>query len=239
MNVQRFPDLDALSRAAADDFAALARTAVGERGVFHVALAGGSTPKRLYELLATRGRTELPWDEIVLWFGDERSVPPNHPDSNYGMAKHALLAPLGLTSVNRMQGEREPERAAVEYDTLLRDRLGDPPELDLVLLGMGPDGHTLSLFPGSPALRETTKLCVANPVNSPLTKGATTRITLTAHAVANARHTRFLVAGADKAEALAAVLEGPRDPERHPSQLITGADVQWFVDAAAAQRLNT
>jgi len=236
VNVQRFPDLDALSRAAADDFAALARTAVGERGVFHVALAGGSTPKRLYELLAARGRTELPWDEIVLWFGDERSVPPNHPDSNYGMAKHALLAPLGLTNVNRMQGEREPERAAVEYDTLLRDRLGDPPELDLVLLGMGPDGHTLSLFPGSPALGETTKLCVANPVNSPLTKGPTTRITLTAHAVANARHTRFLVAGADKADALAAVLEG--EPGRYPSQLITGADVQWFVDAAAAQRLS-
>lgn len=123
MNVQRYPDLEALSRAAADDFAALARTAVGERGVFHVALAGGSTPKRLYELLAKRGRTELPWDEIVVWFGDERPVPPNHPDSNYGMAKHALLAPLGLVNVHRILGEREPESAAVDYDTRLRDRL--------------------------------------------------------------------------------------------------------------------
>jgi 6-phosphogluconolactonase len=238
VNVQRFPDLDALSRAAADDFAALARTAVGDRGVFHVALAGGSTPKRLYELLAARGKSELPWDETVIWFGDERSVPPNHPDSNYGMAKQALLAPLGLTAIHRMQGEREPERAAVEYDTLLRDRLGDPPELDLVLLGMGPDGHTLSLFPGTPALHEAAHLAVANPVNSPLTKGPTTRITLTARAVAAARHTRFLVAGADKAEALAAVLEGPREPDRYPSQTITGADVVWFVDAAAAQRLK-
>ena len=238
MTVQRFPDLDALSRAAADDFASIVRTAVGERGVCHVALAGGGTPKRLYELLAARGRTELPWDEIVLSFGDERPVPPNHPESNYGMAKQALLGPLGVTNVHRMHGAREPERAAGEYDTLVRDRLGDPPELDLVLLGMGPDGHTLSLFPGTPALGETQKLCVANPVDSPLTKGPTTRITLTARAVSNARHTRFLVAGADKAEALAAVLEGPRAPDRFPSQLITGADVVWFVDAAAAERLS-
>lgn len=239
MNVQRYPDLDALSRAAAEDVATIVRTAVGDRGVCHVALAGGSTPKRLYELLAARGRAELPWDEVVVWFGDERPVPPNHPDSNYGMAKQALLAPLGLTAVHRMHGEREPERAAVEYDTLLRDRLGDPPELDLVLLGMGSDGHTLSLFPGTPALGETTKLCVANPIDSPLTKGPTTRLTLTAGAVANARHTRFLVAGADKAEALATVLEGPRAPERFPAQLIRGADVVWFVDAAAARRLST
>jgi 6-phosphogluconolactonase len=238
VSVRRYPDLEALSQAAADDVAAIIRTAVGERGVCHVSLAGGSTPKRLYELLGARGRSELPWDEVVLWFGDERPVPPNHPDSNYGMAKQALIAPLGLTSVQRIHGEREPERAAVEYDTLVRDRLGDPPELDLVLLGMGSDGHTLSLFPGSPAVGETTKLAVANPIDSPLTKGATTRVTLTARAVANARHTRFLVAGADKAEALAAVLEGPRVPERYPAQLITGADVVWFVDAAAAAKLS-
>jgi len=238
VNVQRYPDLEALSRGAADDVAAILRTAVGDRGVCHVALAGGSTPKRLYELLAARGRTELPWDEVVLWFGDERPVPPNHPDSNYGMAKQALIGPLGLLNVNRILGERDPESAAIDYQTLVRDRLGDPPELDLVLLGMGSDGHTLSLFPGTPAVSETTKLAVANPIDSPLTKGATTRVTLTARAVNNARHVRFLVAGADKAEALAAVLEGPRATDRYPAQLITGADVVWFVDAAAAARLQ-
>lgn len=239
MTVKRYPDLDALSRAAAEDFGAIARTAVGERGSCHIALAGGSTPKRLYELLAARGRAEVPWDEIVIWFGDERPVPPNHPDSNYGMAKAALLGRLGLTTVNRILGEREPESAAVDYDTRLRDRLGDPPELDLVLLGMGSDGHTLSLFPGSPALAETEKLVVANLVDSPLTKGPTTRITLTARAVGNARHVRFLVAGADKADALAAVLEGPHEPTRYPAQSIAGADIVWFVDDAAAQKLKS
>lgn len=236
MIVKRFADLGALSRAAADDFAAIARTAVADRGSCHVALSGGSTPKKLFEVLASWGRAALPWDEIVLWWGDERPVPPNHPDSNYKMAKDALIGPLGLINVHRIEGEREPERAATTYDTLLRDRLGDPPELDLVWLGMGPDGHTASLFPGSPALAEDRRLVVANPVDSPLTKGKTTRITMTKRALNAARHVRFLVAGADKAETLAAVLEGP--PGHYPSQLISSNDLAWFVDEAAAARLH-
>ncbi len=152
------------------------------------------------------------------------------------MAKDALIGPLGLTAVNRIEGEREPERAALTYDTLLRDRLGDPPELDLVWLGMGPDGHTASLFPGTSALDETERLVVANPVDSPLTKGKTTRITLTLRALSGARHTRFLVAGADKAETLAAVLDGP--PGQYPAQLVSSSDLVWFVDEAAASRLQ-
>ena len=235
MNVRRFADLDALSRGAAEDFAAIAREAVGARGVCHVALSGGSTPKRLFEELAAMGRTALPWDEVVLWWGDERPVPPNHPDSNYKMAKDALIGPLGLTAVNRIEGERDPERAALSYDTLLRDRLGDPPELDLVWLGMGPDGHTASLFPGTPALDASERLVVANPVDSPLTKGPTTRITMTLRALAGARHIRFLVAGAEKAVTLAAVKDGP--PGHYPAQLVSSADLVWFVDEAAAARL--
>lgn len=235
MNVRRFADLDALSRGAAEDFATIAREAVGARGVCHVALSGGSTPKRLFELLGKQGRSALPWDEIVLWWSDERPVPPNHPDSNYKTAKDALIGPLGLSAVHRIEGEREPERAALTYDTVLRDRLGDPPELDLIWLGMGPDGHTASLFPGTPALDETKRLVVANPVDSPLTKGKTTRITMTLRALSGARHTRFLVAGADKAEMLAAVLDGPKG--QYPAQLVSSADLVWFVDEAAAARL--
>lgn len=235
--IRRFADLDALSTAAADDFAAIARAAIAARGACHVALSGGSTPKRLFQVLAARGREALPWAQIVLWWGDERAVPPDHPDSNYRMAREALITPLGLSRVHRILSERAPADAAAAYDAELRAALGDPPVLDLVWLGMGPDGHTASLFPGSPALAEHDRLVVANPVDSPLTKGPTTRITLTAPAINRARHVRFLVAGADKAETLAAVIAGPRHPATYPSQLIAAADLTWFVDATAAARL--
>jgi 6-phosphogluconolactonase len=236
--IRKFGDLDALSRAAADEFATLAREAVAARGAFHVALSGGSTPKRLFQLLAERGRGALPWDQIELWWGDERTVPPDHKDSNYGMTREALIAPLQLTRVHRIRGEDEPEAAARAYEQELVGALGTPPVFDLALQGMGPDGHTASLFPHSPALTETTRFVVANPVDSPLTKGKTTRITLTAPAINAARHIRFLVGGADKADSLAAVLDGPRDPQRFPSQLVAGVDTVWFVDAAAASKLG-
>ncbi len=239
MVIRRFAELDALSRAAAADFAAIAREAIAERGVCHVALSGGSTPKRLFGVLAAMGRDALPWDQIELWWGDERTVPADHADSNYRMARESLIEPLALTRIHPIDGgASDPAAAARAYETELTAVVGAPPELDLVWLGMGPDGHTASLFPESPALVEDRRWVVANPVDSPLTKGPTTRITLTARAINGARHVRFLIAGADKADALASVLSGPRRPASFPSQLILTDDLVWFVDEAAAARLH-
>jgi 6-phosphogluconolactonase len=244
--VRRFADLEALSAAAADDLAELAREAVSARGACHVALSGGSTPRRLFQLLVARGPGALPWRDLVLWWGDERTVPPDHADSNYRMAREALIEPaagLGLdaSAVHRMAGERaDHAAAAADYERALTAALGSPPRLDIALQGMGPDGHTASLFPGSPALGETARWVVANPVDSPYAKGKTMRLTLTAPAINAARHVRFLVGGADKAAALAQVIAGPRDPARYPSQLIAPADGDqvWLVDAAAASGLG-
>jgi 6-phosphogluconolactonase len=240
--LRRFDDLDALSRAAADEVIERARAAIAERGRCDIALSGGSTPQRLFRILAERGPGAAPWPRIELWWGDERTVPPDHPDSNYRMAREALIEPLGLAParVHRIAGElADPSACAEAYQGALVAALGAPPVFDLVLLGMGPDGHTASLFPASPALAETRRWVVANPVTSPLVHGSATRITLTAPAINAARHVRFLVAGGDKARALAQVLEGPRDPARYPSQLIGPAgDVAWLVDRAAASQLG-
>jgi 6-phosphogluconolactonase len=214
--VKVFADLDAIAYAAADDFAALV---AAKQGTFHVALSGGSTPKRLFDLLAMR--KGIAWDRVELWWGDERTVPPDHPDSNYGMTRKHLIEPLGLTRVHRMAD-------ADAYERELVAALGTPPVFDLIWLGMGKDGHTASLFPGSPGLDEKERYVVLNHVDSPLTNGKTTRITLTFPALAAARHTRFLIAGADKADALART--------DNPAHQVTGADVQWFVDEAAARR---
>ncbi len=243
--VRRFADLEALSGAAADELIELARTAIAARGRFHVALSGGSTPRRLFQVLAARPDA-LPWGQVELWWGDERCVPPDHADSNFGMAQAALIEPLrrhglgaGEARVHRIHGELDPGGSARAYEDELRAALGDPPVLDLALLGLGPDGHTASLFPDSPAASETRRLAMANPVRSPLVPGgAATRITLTAPMLSRARWIRFLVAGADKAGALAAVLEGPREPRRYPAQLVEGADVAWLVDEAAAGQLG-
>ncbi|HSS03046.1 MAG TPA: 6-phosphogluconolactonase [Kofleriaceae bacterium] len=244
--VRRFGDLDALSHAAAEDLADLVRDAVAARGRCSLALSGGSTPRRLFALLAARGPGALPWDRVDLWWGDERTVPPEHPDSNYRMARESLIDPLGpalpASHVHRMAGELpDHDAAALDYERALVAALGTPPVLDYVLLGMGPDGHTASLFPGSPALDETARWVVANPVTSPLVHGTTTRLTLTAPAINAARHVRFLIAGGDKAASLAQVLEGARDPHRYPSQLIapTSGDLVWLVDNAAAASLQS
>lgn len=243
--VRRHADLDALSRAAADELIELARAAIAARGRWHVALSGGGTPKRLFQLLAARPDA-LPWAQVDLWWGDERCVPPDHADSNYGMARAALIEPLrkhGLgrdeARVHRMHGELDPGGAARAYEEELRAVLGEPPVLDYAMLGMGPDGHTASLFPGSPALDAGPRQVAANPVRSPLVPGgAATRLTLTAPALSRARCVRFLAGGADKAAALAAVLEGPREPQRYPAQLIEAADLAWHVDEAAAAQLE-
>lgn len=244
-DVRRFPDLDALSRAAADDLAAIAQAAAAARGACHIALSGGSTPRRLFQLLAARGPGALPWRALQLWWGDERTVPPQHAESNYGMARAALIEPaaaFGLSDaqVHRMAGEHpDPAAAAADYERAVVAALGAPPRFDVVLLGMGPDGHTASLFPASGALDDTARWVVANRVTSPLVHGTAVRITLTARAINAARHVRFLVAGADKAAALARVLAGARDPARYPAQLVAPSpgDLAWFVDDAAASGL--
>jgi 6-phosphogluconolactonase len=237
--LRRFEGLEALSKAAADELVAILREAASARGVAHVAMSGGSTPKKLFQLLAAMGKQALPWDKIHVWWGDERTVPPNHPDSNYGMTMAALIDPLGLdaSQVHRIHGEGPDHvKSAADYSRELLGAVGTPPVLDYVMLGMGPDGHTASLFPGSPALDDTDHWVVANAVNSPLTKGPTTRITLTAKALNAGRNIRFLVGGADKADSLAAVLRGPRDVHTYPSQLISDKAV-WFVDQAAAAKV--
>jgi len=235
MKRQLFADLDALSRAAADDFTALVSST--DR-TFHVALSGGSTPKKLFDELVRRGRAALPWDRIELWWGDERCVPPDHPDSNYGMTKQHLIDPLELdpARIHRLEGERAPIQAAADYERALVSALGAPPVFDLVWLGMGPDGHTASLFPHSAGVRDKTSYVIANAVDSPLTKGPTTRLTITLPVIDAAHHVRFLVGGADKADTLAQVARGPS--ELYPSSLVTAADLVWFVDRAAGAKLS-
>jgi 6-phosphogluconolactonase len=234
--IKKFADAGALARAAADELASIAKAT---RGTCHVALSGGSTPKGMFKALVAMGKDALPWDRIELWWGDERCVPPDHPDSNYGMTRANLIEPLKLdpARIHRIEAERpDHDAAAADYERALTAALGTPPVFDLVLLGMGPDGHTASLFPGSAGLTERTRFVIANVCTSPLVHGTATRITLTVPAINAARRVRFLAGGADKAETLAAVLEGPRG--QYPSQLIDNRDLAWFVDEAAATRLG-
>lgn len=242
-DIRVFASIDDLSARAAEELAAIAISSVRERGACHIALSGGSTPKRLFQILAKQGRSALPWDHITLWWGDERSVGPDHPDSNFRMTKEALLDPLGIKNFERIEGELDPCDAVKRYKdklTALSPGDGQFPVFDYVMLGMGSDGHTASLFPNSPALDAIDEIVVANPVDSPLTKGATTRITLTAPALNWGRQIRFLIAGADKADALEQVLHGPRDPKTYPAQLITALDghLAWFLDEAAARTFS-
>jgi 6-phosphogluconolactonase len=243
--VEVHADSAALVTAAADRVRRAADEAVRARGRFTIALAGGSTPRRLYAALA-----EMPadppairWRQVHVFWGDERTVPPDHADSNYRMAREAMLDRLAIPDdqIHRMKGEYlDTAHAAREYEHDLVEcfglTAGDRPRFDLILLGMGPDGHTASLFPGTAALGERDRLVVSNHV--PVFE--TDRLTLTVPAINAARAVVFLVEGASKAPMLHEVLEGPRDPNRLPSQLIAPADgtLTWMVDAAAAANLT-
>jgi 6-phosphogluconolactonase len=241
--VQRFADLEALSRAAAAEFVAISQAAVDTRGHCAIALSGGATPRRLLQLLAGPAGDALPWAHLDWWWGDERTVAPDHRDSNYRMAREALLAPRAVAAscVHRISGEHpDHDAAALTYEGELCHSLGEPPVLDLALLGLGSDGHTASLFPHSPALAADRRWVVANRVSSPLVGGSATRITMTAATLLAARKILVLVAGVDKAAALAAVLCGAPDPHQYPAQLIAGSlgEVRWLVDEAAASQLG-
>jgi 6-phosphogluconolactonase len=230
---------DALADAAADRFIALASAAIASRGSAAVALAGGSTPRAMNALLAASPRREqLDWTRLRFFFGDERCVPPDHPDSNYRMTRETLFAPLGIaeTQIERVHAEDEPHAAAAAYEAALKAALGSAPVFDLVYLGMGPDGHTASLFPGTIASIDADRFAVANFV----AKFNGYRITLTPRVLNAARQVTITAAGAEKAEALAAVIDGPREPERFPAQLIApeAGELAWLVDAAAAAQLH-
>jgi 6-phosphogluconolactonase len=232
------PDPAAVARAAADRFVAAAAEAIALTGSFAVSLAGGSTPKAMYELLAAEPyRSQVDWVRTEIYFGDERAVPPDHAESNYRMARQALLdhVPIPADNVNRIRGEIDPEEAAKEYGQRLKARFGADGGVDLCLLGMGDDGHTASLFPGTPAVREREHRVVAQHV-AKSTTGDSWRITTTAPFLNRSQRIVFTVTGKGKAARLTEVLEGDRDPERLPSQLIDPekAKVTWLIDAAAA-----
>ena len=223
-----------LAEAAARDFAAKAEAAIAERGSFTVALAGGSTPKATYEILARDYAGELDWSKVHVFFGDERTVLPDHEDSNYLMAQRTLLSHVPVGSVHRMRGELPPAEAAAAYEQELQEFFGPDsvPAFDLILLGIGEDGHTASLFPETSALDVTDRWVVANPV----LKLETTRLTLTIPVINAAKAVTFLVAGEGKAEALKQILEGDADPRAYPAKLIRPecGDLTWVVERAAA-----
>ena len=243
--IQHVDDSAAAFRAAAEHFIQAAQEAVAARGVFRVALGGGSTPKGMYALMATDPglRSQIAWDKIQFYWGDERHVPPDHGDSNYKMANDAMLSkiPVAADRIHRILSENpDAATAAVAYEKEVLSSFGGAagavPRFDLILLGMGPDGHTASLFPGTRALQETERLVVSNWVG----KFYTQRITFTARLLNNAAFVLFLVCGDDKAPALKAVLEGPFEPNQLPSQLIQPTDgrLVWMVDKKAAAMLG-
>lgn len=244
--VRTLADAEAVSEAAAEDFVDLAREAVNRHGRFSVALSGGSTPRKLYQFLAEPPfRNRVSWERLEFFWGDERAVPPDHPDSNYGLASATLLTKLDLSPerIHRIQAERvDRDAAARDYQDEIARVLGvapdgPPPAFDLVLLGMGADGHTASLFPESDGIHERRRWVVSHFIP----RLGAERITLTAPILNRAREIRVLAAGADKASALKAVLEGSRDPEHLPAQLVQpeGGRLIWLVDQAAAHQLST
>ncbi len=238
--VEIYPDRDALMRAAATQFVAASQRAVESRGRFAVALSGGSTPRGLYELLAVEPlRSRVDWASVHVFWGDERAVSPDHESSNFRMAEEALLrkVPLPLQNVHRIRAELPPEQAAADYERVLRDfflerLISACGTFDLVLLGMGNDGHTASLFPGTAAIHERDHWAAAHYV----TALEAWRITLTPPVLNAARLALFLVSGSDKAEALRQVLDGPHQPDVLPAQAIrpTSGDVTWMLDVDAA-----
>ncbi len=241
---QVWPSPAAMALASAQLFANKVEQAVASRGIARIAISGGSTPQATFKLLSDPAQpflATLAWDKLQLFWVDERCVPPNHPESNYGVCRELLLTkvPISPSNVFRMQGELDPEEAASRYESTLRNVMklegAESPAFDLVVLGMGPDGHTASLFPNTDALNELGRLVVANHVS----QKDTWRITLTWPVINQAADVAFEVEGAGKADILAEVLTGPRDPEKLPSQLIRPANgkLLFLLDEDAAKEL--
>jgi len=238
-------DAAEIARRAAGYFAERCSVAAATRDRVRIAISGGSTPKATFGLLgdvAEPWRGLMPWDKLDLWWVDERCVPPEHPDSNYRMTREALLnkVPLKPEQIHRMKGELDPAEAAARYDMELRNAFGlkdsEFPRFDLLQLGMGPDGHTASLFPYTDALHETGRLATANHV---ATVKDSERVTLTQPVINGAADVFYLIGGLDKAQILKEVLLGPLDTERLPSQMIAPESgiLRLLLDTAAASLL--
>jgi 6-phosphogluconolactonase len=231
-------DIGTLSRAAAESLDAAAAAAIAARGRFTIALAGGQTPRALYQLLATEFRARIAWASWEMFFGDERCVPPYHPASNYAMVASALLAHVSVPErqVHRIAGELPPDQAAREYESELRQVLAtgiSSPSLDVALLGVGADGHTASLFPGSPALDERERWVV--PVVGPPMFSPRERITLTLPVLNGAREVYFLCSGHEKHSVVEAILSGSEEGLQYPAGMVRGTSrTIWFLDEGAA-----
>lgn len=240
MTLNVLPTPDAVIQALADHFVLLAAQAIEARGRFVVALSGGSSPKRLYELLASAAYHEqVAWEQVYFFFGDERNVPPTSPESNYLMAKKALLDPLGIRpgQVFAVDTEEEPAEAAAQYGVSIEEFFGEKKaRFDLVLLGLGDNAHTASLFPHTAILSD--KAVGVKEVWLP--EQQVYRISFTAPLINQARNIAFLVYGTDKAEAVAQVLGSEQNVEQYPAQLIipSNGEVEWFLDEAAAGELE-
>jgi 6-phosphogluconolactonase len=233
--MQVFPDVETLSRAAAAQVAQVIETH-NRSGEFTMALAGGSTPRRLYQILAADYRKRLPWTDIRFFWSDERYVPPDSPQSNYRMALESLLSrvPIPPENIHMMSTFFDgPDEAAADYEEILRDEMGDDlPQFDLVLLGLGTDGHTASLFPGSPVLTEEKRWVAAS--YSPVEP--TVRLTMTPPILKNARQLIYLVSGREKFDVMQTIMQ---DPERaallYPAAMIAAdSPAIWFLDRDAA-----
>ena len=238
------PEASVLAAEAAKLFANSAASAVAARGWARIAISGGTTPKAMFALLADPAHPflkQVPWNALDLYWVDERCVPPDDEESNYRMTNEAMLSkvPLAPEYIHRMEGELNPEVAASRYESTLRNTFklegAETPTFDLVLLGMGDDGHTASLFPHTDALNEMSRLVIANHVP----QKDTWRITLTWPVINQGREVVFLIEGEAKAQVLHDVLLGPYDPETRPSQLIRPASKKLLLllDSAAAAKL--
>jgi 6-phosphogluconolactonase len=241
--VMTYANSDALAQAAAEHFMDIAVSSFVAHGRFSVALSGGSTPRLTYERLATREcSSRVDWSHVYLFWGDERCVPPDRADSNYGMVRGALIdrVPIPSANVHRIEGEIEPAEAAARYEETLRQffsRAGqeETRTFDLVLLGMGTDGHTASLFPNTEVLDERVHWVAAHYAG----EAQGWRVTLTPPSINAARHVTFLVSGAAKAQTLRSVLMGPCQPDLLPAQIVEppSGNLLWLLDSAAAALL--
>jgi 6-phosphogluconolactonase len=244
MEVEIYEDKD-LYRRATELFVNTANESISENGFFRVALSGGSTPGTLYSLLGENHADVIRWDSTHIFFGDERCVPPDHPGSNFRMANRLFLSKINIPpeNVHRIKGEIDPRTAAAEYTRDLRQTFGigpeEAPQFDLILLGIGEEGHTASIFPGTDSVGEFSP---SKPVVSVYVRQLDSyRITLTPPVLMHSRNVMFLAVGSAKAEAVHQALEGPYTPNRYPAQLLRKAEgmVIWLIDPDSASLLTT
>lgn len=233
-------NLKKLSRRAAKIFQDCVQQTLQKQEKFSLCLSGGKTPQALYECLGQSPYQEqIPWGKIHVFWGDERGVPPNHPKSNYGMAYEALLSKINIPEahIHRMKGELHPESAAQDYERDLRTFFGGLPTFDFILLGLGADGHTASLFPHTPVLREQNRWVVGYYAESVKMN----RITLTPPVLNQGKVIVFLVSGKEKVKVIAQILKEPGGPEKYPAQLIKpkNGKLFWLLDSPAASKLGT